>query len=232
MSDSQCSFCLSEDHDGRKYLTSDHNDACICSNCAMMLTQYVLNQNSEDDDDEDEITDSTDTTDTADVISADDVYSWRDDGSERECDFDGDATLILNNHDASSVLQALSAYSNYLSDKSDQHEDFVRDACQKLVQENSPYKDKFIDAYKMSYGDDYSDDDIKEQIDSGALIVDDIVSYFSFGNLDQDTVFKFVYSYLACLANSHSIEPPKNLSSNPKEIIRSKMIEAFHNLES
>lgn len=226
MSDSKCSFCLSEDHDGRKYLTSDHNDACICSNCAMMLTQYVLNQNSED---EDEITDATDTND---VISADDVYSWRNDGSERECDFGEDATLILNNRDASSVLQVLSAYSNYLSDKSDQHEDFVRDACQKLVQENSPYNDKFIDAYKMSYGDDYSDDDIKEQIDSGALIVDDIVSYFSFGNLDQDTVFKFVYSYLACLANSHSIEPPKNLSTNPKEIIRSKMIEAFYNLES
>jgi hypothetical protein len=194
----------------------------------MMLTQYVLNQSSEDDD-EDEITDSIDATD---LLSADEVYSWRDGGSERECDLDGDATLILNNHDASSVLQALSAYSNYLSDKSDQHEDFVRDACQKLVQEGSPYKDKFIDAYKMSYGDDYSDDDIKEQLDSGALIVDDIVSYFSFGNLDQDTVFKFVYSYLACLANSHSIEPPKNLSSNPKEILRTKMIEAFRNLES
>lgn len=49
MSDSsKCSFCLSEEEDGRKYLASDHNDACICSNCAMMFTQYMLQQQNSD----------------------------------------------------------------------------------------------------------------------------------------------------------------------------------------
>ncbi len=43
MSDLKCSFCLSEDDD-RKYLTSDDGSACVCSNCAMMLTQYVLQE--------------------------------------------------------------------------------------------------------------------------------------------------------------------------------------------
>ena len=53
MSDLKCSFCLTES-DQREYLTSEHNDACVCSNCAMMLTQYVLNQNSEDAESDDE----------------------------------------------------------------------------------------------------------------------------------------------------------------------------------
>ena len=52
MSDLRCSFCLSEDED-RKYLSSDHNEACVCSNCAMMLAQYVLNQESTGDELED-----------------------------------------------------------------------------------------------------------------------------------------------------------------------------------
>lgn len=51
MSDNlQCSFCLSEEDD-RKYLGSDHNDACICSKCAMMFAQYMLNQNNEESED-------------------------------------------------------------------------------------------------------------------------------------------------------------------------------------
>jgi hypothetical protein len=47
MSDLKCSFCLSEDDD-RKYLTSDDGKACVCSNCAMMLTQYVLQEREQD----------------------------------------------------------------------------------------------------------------------------------------------------------------------------------------
>jgi len=47
MSDLKCSFCLSEDDD-RKYLTSDDGTACVCSNCAMMLTQYVLQEREQD----------------------------------------------------------------------------------------------------------------------------------------------------------------------------------------
>lgn len=47
MSDLKCSFCLSEDDD-RKYLTSDDGTACVCSNCAMMLTQYVLQEKEND----------------------------------------------------------------------------------------------------------------------------------------------------------------------------------------
>lgn len=47
MSDLKCSFCLSEDDD-RKYLTSDDGIACVCSNCAMMLTQYVLQEREEE----------------------------------------------------------------------------------------------------------------------------------------------------------------------------------------
>ncbi len=43
MADLKCSFCLSEDDD-RKYLTSEHNDSCLCSNCALMFAQYMLNQ--------------------------------------------------------------------------------------------------------------------------------------------------------------------------------------------
>lgn len=44
MSSSKCSFCLSAE-EGRKYLTSDDGSACVCSNCAMMLAQYVLQEN-------------------------------------------------------------------------------------------------------------------------------------------------------------------------------------------
>lgn len=47
MSDLKCSFCSSEDED-RKYLTSDDGTACVCSNCAMMLTQYVLQEREEE----------------------------------------------------------------------------------------------------------------------------------------------------------------------------------------
>ena len=47
MSDSKCSFCLSE-ADDRRYLTSDDGTACVCSNCAMMLTQYVLQEQEEE----------------------------------------------------------------------------------------------------------------------------------------------------------------------------------------
>ena len=226
MSDLKCSFCLSED-ENRKYLTSDHNEACVCSNCAMMLAQYVLNQESMGDELEDEQKSLL-----SGAISADDVYSWREGGFERECDIENDANLILNNQDPSTTLQAVSAYANYLSEKSGQHEDYIRDACQRLVLKDSPYKDSFINAYKMSYGEDYSDDEIRAELNSGALIVDDILSYFSFGELDQNTTYNFIYSYTACLANDKSIEPPKNLSSNRSEVVLSKMIEAFQNIQN
>ena len=164
----------------------------------MMLTQYVLNKGSEENED-----------DAIDAISADDIYSWRDDWSEREFDIESDVKFILNNQIPSTILQALSAYSNYLSDKAEHYEDFIRDACQRLVQKESPFKDNFIDAYKMSYGTDYSDDCVRAELDSGALVVDDIVSYFSFGDLDQNSTYNFIYSYLACLANDSSIVSPK-----------------------
>lgn len=53
MSDLKCSFCLSEDDD-RKYLTSDDGTACVCSNCAMMLTQYVLQERENESDESQE----------------------------------------------------------------------------------------------------------------------------------------------------------------------------------
>ncbi len=41
---SKCSFCLSEEEeDGRTYVTSDDKSACICSNCASLITQHMLN---------------------------------------------------------------------------------------------------------------------------------------------------------------------------------------------
>ena len=65
MSDLKCSFCLSEDDD-RKYLTSDDGTACVCSNCAMMLTQYVLQER------EDESKESQSSNNEAESVSEDD----------------------------------------------------------------------------------------------------------------------------------------------------------------
>ncbi len=169
-------------------------------------------------------------TDGESTITADEVCSWTAAGSERECAIFNDTVLIMNNQDPSIILQALSAYSNYLSDKSGQHEDFIRDTCSRLVQEDSPFKDKFVDVYKYFYGADYSDDEIQAEIDSGALVVDAIISYFSCGGTDAESTYKFIYSYLACLAGNNSISPPKNLSANANEILKSKMVEAFRNL--
>ncbi len=44
MSDSlKCSFCLN-DEDDREYLTNDNNNACVCSKCAIMFSQYMMQQ--------------------------------------------------------------------------------------------------------------------------------------------------------------------------------------------
>ena len=43
MTDKKCSFCSSED-EARKYLVSDDGVATVCSNCALMFAQYMLDQ--------------------------------------------------------------------------------------------------------------------------------------------------------------------------------------------
>ena len=43
MSDTKCSICLSE-AENRQFLTTDEGVACVCSNCAMLLNQYNLQE--------------------------------------------------------------------------------------------------------------------------------------------------------------------------------------------
>jgi len=43
MTKNKCSFCASDD-DVRKYLVSDDGVATVCSNCALMFAQYMLDQ--------------------------------------------------------------------------------------------------------------------------------------------------------------------------------------------
>ncbi len=47
MAQNKCSFCASED-DVRKYLVSDDGVATVCSNCALMFAQYMLDQKEND----------------------------------------------------------------------------------------------------------------------------------------------------------------------------------------
>ena len=44
MVQNKCSFCASED-EKREYLVSDDGRATVCSNCALMFAEYMVNKN-------------------------------------------------------------------------------------------------------------------------------------------------------------------------------------------
>ena len=51
MAENKCSFCSTED-DERKYLVSDDRVATVCSNCALMFAEYMVNSNVQETSDE------------------------------------------------------------------------------------------------------------------------------------------------------------------------------------
>lgn len=220
---SQCSFCLSEDDD-RKYLGSEHNDACVCSKCAMMFAHYMLKQQEQDSEDESEESGSE-------TITAEDVFEWMGNDSERDCFAQLDAQLIANNDNLAVVMQTLPIYLNYLLGKAGHHEDYMRDATQFLVQENSPFTEYFVDAYKASHDPDMSDEQAQEEIDSYYLAIEDLNEYFSnTDNVDDNVRFNYIFNLLSCMAGQESVQPPKKTGANQIELIKQKMAETFEYL--
>lgn len=160
-------------------------------------------------------------------LSTDQISKWMSGEDEHQINLENDAWLILNNKDSEDVLFSLSMYVNYLADKSGQHEDFVRDACDPLVDEDSPFKDFFIPAYKASHDPDMTDDEAKEEMSHVGVTHDDLIYYFASKSVNNQTRLNFMFSFLVCLSGYSDCAPPNDVNL---ELLRDEMISAFQNI--
>lgn len=220
-----CAFCLADDDD-RIYLTSDDGEVSICGFCASKFAVDVYKRQQEKGETENSES-LEDNANSGDVITSDMVYSWMNGESDHEFDFHKDAKLIVNNKDTSELLSTVNCYVNYLAEKSGQHEDYVRDRCDKLPDENSIFKDYFVSAYKYCNDPEMDDAEAEEAITSYGVTFDDLISYFMSSDVDQQTRLNFTYSFLACLAGDNKYAPP---SVTNLDLLQNKMIQAFQNI--
>lgn len=160
-------------------------------------------------------------------LSTEQISKWISGENEHQFDFENDARLILSNNDSEDVLFSLSMYVNYLAEKSGQHEDFVRDACNPLVSEDSPYRDFFISAYKASHDPSMSDKDAIEEMSYDGVTHDDLIYYFASKSIDNQTRLNFMFSFLVCLSGYSDCAPPSDVNL---ELLRDEMISAFENI--
>ncbi|MBU1447010.1 MAG: hypothetical protein KKF58_01740 [Gammaproteobacteria bacterium] len=141
------------------------------------------------------------------------------------------AELISSNSEPRNLLCAISYYYNVVIEQSDQHEDFLRDACEKkLTTADGPYAGFLVEAYSDSTGDELPFDDVVSNISFNDLF--QFVS--SSSSLSDEEIRIFIYRYLDAIQDAlehmgdfgYEVKPceiPGNLEKDFNAIIIGKM---------
>ena len=101
--------------------------------------------------------------------------------------------IVVDNASFSDIGDTLFSYLDAFLMKFDYHEDFFRDACDPLVNSDSPYKHMFPAAYKHDQGEEYSEE--------YGLSFDMLKSFIFSGqdSLSDHDVKVFIYRVILCL---------------------------------
>ena len=101
--------------------------------------------------------------------------------------------IVVDNPSFPDLGDTLFSYLDSFLMKFDYHEDFFRDACDPLVNSDSPYKEMFPAAYKHNQGEEYSEE--------YGLTFDMLKSFIFSGqdSLSDHDLKVFIYRVILCL---------------------------------
>ena len=118
--------------------------------------------------------------------------------------------IVVDNTSFSDIGDTLFSYLDAFLMKFDYHEDFFRDACDPLVNSDSPYKHMFPAAYKHDQGEEYSEE--------YGLSFDMLKSFIFSGqnSLSDHDVKVFIYRVILCI--EQGINQQLNSTANTSSI--------------
>jgi hypothetical protein len=133
------------------------------------------------------------------VISAEQIYEWRD--SQRQPNIDKDIIEISNTFNLEQVFENARAYIDYISNYNNHHEDIERDTCSFLVQKGGLYDSYLLEAYLEWVGSEEDLDEFHENGISESSFFDYMNAYKSV-ELKRELLFHYLKCYEFLFLNS------------------------------
>jgi ribosomal protein L40E len=101
---------------------------------------------------------------------------------------DNARSLIKANPSASDLIAATRAFLERVIERSDHHEDMMRDACEPLVAADGPYSAILGKAYERNTGEPYDPED-------GTVTFDDLADYMTYSEEIDSEIVKYQFAY-------------------------------------